>query len=135
MNNKQARKEAREHAEVMLAYADGKEIQFKRPGNVNTEYFSASTPVWNWIEYLFRVKPEPEYIPWTVRTCRVGATVKDKKTDYGSVILANSFKGCCLMTASDEIQIFRITYFTYLGLFETHVQDDGSPCGTTVEGL
>lgn len=49
-----------EKIEVMQAYADGKKIEFK------TMRFAAdgwatlvAPPVWNWVEYNYRIKQEP----------------------------------------------------------------------------
>ncbi len=56
------RDEARKAAEVMLAYAEGKEIEFKAPDE--TDYNPSVEPLFNWDSFDYRVKPEPKYRPF-----------------------------------------------------------------------
>ncbi len=56
------RNEARKAAEVMLAYADGKEIDNRRNGE-NT-WNTASEPTFDWWKYKYRIKPQPKYRPF-----------------------------------------------------------------------
>lgn len=55
------REEARKAAEVMMAYADGKEIEIFHSGRgwKITQY-----PAFNWGECPYRIKPEPTYRPF-----------------------------------------------------------------------
>lgn len=60
------RKEAREAAEVMLAYADGKKIEYR---NLDKWYPSIGFPLFNWSGKgnTYRIKPEeptPTYRPF-----------------------------------------------------------------------
>ncbi len=59
------REEARKAAEVMLAYADGKEIEFKDK-DVGDNRFSRvlGAPEFAWNDYDYRIKPEPKYRPF-----------------------------------------------------------------------
>ena len=50
------REETIEAIKVMQAFVDGKTVQYK---SSNSGWKSAGTPVWNFIEYSYRVKPEP----------------------------------------------------------------------------
>lgn len=50
------REEARKATEVMMAYADGKEIEFF---NVVDEWSIIQGPSFNWAAYNYRIKPEP----------------------------------------------------------------------------
>ncbi len=54
------REGARKAAEVMLAYADGKEIEKQ----VNEEWKKDKEPYFNWGYYDYRVKPQPKYRPF-----------------------------------------------------------------------
>lgn len=54
------RDEARKAAEIMLAYADGKEIEMVNPFG---EWVTIKTPKFNW-DNNYRVKPEPTYRPF-----------------------------------------------------------------------
>ncbi len=57
------REEAREAAEVMLAYAEGKEVELK-VGNQWAAYTDDEEPDFNWFDYHYRIKPEPKYRPF-----------------------------------------------------------------------
>lgn len=57
------REEARKAAEVLLAYADGKDIEY----NVDGSWFSLSRGenfYFDFKRHKYRVKPEPEYRPF-----------------------------------------------------------------------
>ena len=56
------RDEARKAAEVMLAYADGKEIEWTHRNVYN--WARASTPTFDWCQNDYRIKPEPKYRPF-----------------------------------------------------------------------
>ena len=52
---------AKEHIDVMQAFIDGKEIEFKQIFQ-NDHYRKVSTPDWDFVNYAYRIKPsEPEY--------------------------------------------------------------------------
>ena len=53
------RDEARKAAEVMLAYADGKDLQIC--GQDSNEWADVVIPVFNWELNSYRIKPEPIY--------------------------------------------------------------------------
>ncbi len=54
------REEAKKAAEVMLAYADGKEIEQKWDG----QWVKNKKPKFNWGFDNYRIKPEPKYRPF-----------------------------------------------------------------------
>lgn len=55
-------KKAKEHIEVMQAFMNDKEIEFKQICN-NDHYRKVSTPTWDFVNYAYRIKPsEPEYV-------------------------------------------------------------------------
>ncbi len=56
------REEARKAAEVMLAYADGKEVQVRDQGG----WGDCNSPSFNWDGYSdnYRIKPKPHYRPF-----------------------------------------------------------------------
>ena len=54
------RDEARRAAEVMLAYADGKEIEVRK----GDKWFPSDTVVFNWCDFRYRIKPQPKYRPF-----------------------------------------------------------------------
>lgn len=58
------REESKKAAEVMNAYADGKEIQYKhRDGDLWCE-FVFGEPEFNWDRNEYRIKQEPTYRPF-----------------------------------------------------------------------
>lgn len=56
------REEARKAAEVMLAYADGKQIECSLPGE--NKWFHNLNPQFNWDICDYRIKKEPTYRPF-----------------------------------------------------------------------
>lgn len=62
------REEARKAAEVMMAYADGKEIEFNNSSVENNHYWEeAKYPVFDWCHSKYRIKPEPKYRPFKTK--------------------------------------------------------------------
>ena len=57
------RNDARKAAEVMLAYADGKEIEWCQKG-CNDDWRSIVTAHFDWDSNCYRVKPEPKCRPF-----------------------------------------------------------------------
>lgn len=58
------REEAKEAAEVMLAYAEGKEIQYKNHEGDSWCEIVYGEPEFNWDRTEYRIKPEPTYRPF-----------------------------------------------------------------------
>lgn len=59
------REEARKAAEVMLAYADGKKIEYKvREGDEWRPINKLDTPLFDWNSTEYRIKKEPTYRPF-----------------------------------------------------------------------
>ena len=60
------RSEAREAADIMLAYADGKEIEWKDRSSCrnNGEWVSNNLMHFNWENNDYRIKPEQKYRPF-----------------------------------------------------------------------
>ena len=100
---------------VMQAYEDGKEIEYY--SEVCSEWKKATTPAWNWYTTDYRVKPEPEYIPFTFEDAEflIGKVVKHK-TDNHLVVVT----WCSNETTSVASYKRLLCDYTFL---------DGSPCG------
>ena len=100
---------------VMQAFADGKEIELRLL--TDSEYYDCKNPGWNWGNYDYRVKPEPEYIPFTFEDSEflIGKIVKSKNRIWVEMITWCSDKG----TSADA----------YETLLSDHTFIDGSPCG------
>ena len=122
------REEARKSAEVMLAYADGKEIEYKvRAGDEWRPINELDTPLFDWNSTEYRIKKEPTYRPF-----------KDKEecwqemhkhspfgwvrsgTDYLNIGELNS--ASVHLEASDDA-------FLYIETFDEFVFADGTPFG------
>ena len=56
------REEARKAAEVMMAYAEGKEIQAK--GRLRDNWIDVLVPMFDWESCDYRIKPESTYRPF-----------------------------------------------------------------------
>ena len=56
------REQARKAAEIMLAYADGKEIEFFVKGG--RKWRRANEPTFDWCNTNYRIKPSPTYRPF-----------------------------------------------------------------------
>ena len=56
-------KTAKKHLEVMQAFIDGKEIEYKKKFSYDFDFGQCTTPTWDFDNYAYRIKPsEPEYI-------------------------------------------------------------------------
>lgn len=55
------REETREAVKVMVAYANGKEIQYL---DDNNKWIDTPNPVFDWSRWAYRVKPKQEYRPF-----------------------------------------------------------------------
>ena len=56
-------KETKEKIEVMQAFIDGKEIEFKKLFTDDNYKTTANAPIWDFTTYIYRIKQsEPEYV-------------------------------------------------------------------------
>lgn len=130
-------KTTQEKIEVMQAYANGEQIQFKVYGGV--KWFDANPPKWNWTDCDYRIKPEKKYRPYK----STEEMVEDFDARFGTNRPANTMpfiwvKGR-FTKAAHLIHVFGDTY-VYIGnnvlmisdLFTRYTYLDGSPCGKLV---
>ena len=65
------REEARKAAEVMMAYGEGKEIEFKdiiyNNGVDDYQWTEVSDPTFDWLNFEYRIKSEPKYRPFKTK--------------------------------------------------------------------
>ena len=62
LRNSEDIKTTKEYLEVMEAFIDGKEIEFKQDSYKGI-WKQTATPVWDFVNYEYRIKPsEPEYV-------------------------------------------------------------------------
>ena len=79
-----------EQIKIMQAFADGKEIEYTDKGR--TDWDPSSTPLWNWYDFDYRIKPEPEikYPIWCKATFDDTLVVKFTSLNTGTVVVAGS---------------------------------------------
>lgn len=133
--------EARKAAEVMLAYADGSEIQFR--GRECDHWKNCVTTrkslAFNWDRYEYRIKPK--YVPYTDRDifCLTDVRVRGKQTrctyDIAGIIRHKGSVQVILflmdsMGRAGLANEMRISPQTLLDNFETMA---GQPLGNLVE--
>ena len=78
------REQAREAAAVMLAWADGKEVEYALRGHSNWE--PNESPCWSWAGCDYRIKPTLR--PWAADEVPLGAWIRFKKVIDDRSILA-----------------------------------------------
>ena len=126
------REEAREAAEVMLAYADGKKMEYKSRGSDKWEEIEDfALPNFNWNNYEYRIKPEPTYRPfkdkeecWTEMQKHqpFGWLYEMLSTAYVNINGIDSLCVCCDEDAHE-----------YCKAFEKFTFADGTPFGIKVK--
>ena len=135
------RNEARKAAEVMLAYADGKEVEFLEGNGWRT----ATAPAFDWDDDAdyYRVKPEPKYRPFKdAKECwqemqkhQPFGWIKDK----GDTISYEHFFITGIMESRDDLDkiLFTIDGKDFAGkrMFDECVFADGTPFGIMEESV
>lgn len=76
-------KNRRKHADLIIAWAEGAEIEVC--SDKSDIWTLATRPTWN-TEFKYRIKPQPEYVPYEVEDYEeasklVGRTMESKKKD------------------------------------------------------
>lgn len=62
------REEARQAAEVMMAYAEGKEIELNGRSSCGCQMWKeTSDPTFNWYDFMYRTKTKPKYRAFKTR--------------------------------------------------------------------
>ena len=82
------REQAREAAQVMLAWADGKEVECKlKDGSVWTTPSTNQELGFDWSVFTYRIKPTAKLRPWTADEVPVGGQIRSKcSRDYRFLI-------------------------------------------------
>ena len=121
------REQAREAAAVMLAWADGKEVEIRLQGI--REWEPTDSPRWNWDNFDYRIKPTSTLRPWTADEVPLGAWLRSKRCGWKAVIIE--------ITSDQNIGIFG-SYFSHQFVLKNceHSTDGGKtwlPCGVMEE--
>lgn len=107
---------------VMQAYADGKKIEFLgREWEVNV-WEECTSPLWDWTNFDYRIKPEQEYRPYINTHEFIAASRKHgfwlKEKESGNCFIQPVAGSSC----------------DYQSMLDTMVwEDDGTPCGVLEE--
>ena len=100
------REDAKRAAEVMLAYADGKEIEYLYDG----KWRSPFSPIFDWYNQEYRIKPKkPKFDPKTLQPfdkvlvryshkekwhCSLFSYINNDDIDYPYVAITTGFRYC-----------------------------------------
>ena len=127
------REEARKAAEVMLAYANGKQIEYKVHGG--DEWRSVNeldTPLFDWNSTKYRIKPESTYRPFKNKE-ECWAEMQ-KHQPFGWVIRKDSNAYCYICVIFSEKAGFEEDYiYDYKYLYNNYTFADGTPFGIKEE--
>lgn len=112
-------------AAVMLAAADGAQVEVKMKGGFawRTLTQGESMPG-DWQRFDYRIKPEPKYRPWTSKEVKAGTVIVDKRSGTEHLIMTKEI-GTVTVAGRGG------TGFQYL--LDNYTLEDGSPCGTLEE--
>lgn len=134
------REEVKKAAEIMLAFADGAEIQYSHKGQNNwLNWINESSPSFDWQTFDYRIKPEPKYRPFKTQEECWGEMhrhpnfgwimAKDKKelVQIGKVI-TSMLNNIMITLSIDEGHNFNSSYY-----FKNYTFTDGKPFGVKEE--
>ena len=106
----------------IIAFLDGFEIEYRC--HTDNKWLPTDAPYWD-PRLDYRIKPKPEYIPFTKNTI---VPFRDKW-----VISKNSgnlYK--IVIIGNNAVDIGDIINVSYNELLERYIFDDGSPCGIKI---
>lgn len=116
----------KEMIEVMQAFKDGKEIELSDSGENNWKL--DIFPVWDWYLYKYRIKPEPQYVPYD----SVSEVDKDKWIKNKESGRLHRIEGLDPKDKDHAVRLYN-GWFNLKELFEYYTYEDGTPCGKKVE--
>lgn len=102
---------------VENAFLDGKSIEYYNKNG--GEWFDSIKPLFNWVDYNYRVKEEPKYIPFDFSDDLIGMQIIEKITQVRFLIVKQAIEGVGI----DK------TLVGYNGLLENYTRFDGFPVG------
>lgn len=122
------REEARKAAEVMMAYADGKEIEIF---NSIKEWKISQCPAFNWGECHYRIKKEPTYRPFKDKE-ECWAEMQ-KHQPFGWVKTGGSFRNIIEIYDTRVLIGGNECLIAFKYIFEDYQFVDGTPFGIKEE--
>lgn len=125
------REEARKAAEVMLAYANGKEIETLR----FEEYVPCENPSFNWIDGKgienYRIKPESKYRPF--KSQEECWNEMHKHPDFGWVVAKDKKSIYHIYVVGISYVLIEDRYIGFPETFANYEFTDGTPFGIKEE--
>ena len=123
-------KTIKEMVEIMLAFDRGEQIEFKE---CDGKWYDTPTPIWNWSQTDYRVKPKPKYVPFDTAeeflaaqrdngylVSNKGKFLEAYINGRDTVIISNPY--------SREFELISLN-----DLFRNYGFKDGTPCGKEVK--
>ena len=128
-------KTTKEKIEVMQAYDRGEQIEVHYLYDHKDYWISCSTPVWDWNNFDYRVKPKKSYVPFhtpeefLTAYRKHGEFIENKETgekmnayvDKNGIVILSTALNCTY------------TFESLVTLFGCYKFSDGTPCGKEVE--
>ena len=130
------REEVKKAAEIMLAFADGAEIQYSHKGQNNwLNWINESSPSFDWQAFDYRIKPKLKYRPF--KTQEECWSEMHKHPDFGWVmakdkkelvqigrVLTSMLNNVMITLSIDEGHNFNSSHY-----FKKYTFTDGAPFG------
>ena len=124
------RKLAKELLPIIKAYSEGKDIQCKHKDDIDTsnKWVDANYPNWNTEYVIYRIKPEPKYIPFTF---------EDRNMFKDRWIYSKEYENLTKIIHIEDDSVRSVTIgtgddFSYSELLNLYTFEDGTPCGKLV---
>lgn len=109
---------------VMQAYIDGAKIEKIGRCYPQSDYEEDEEPNWNWGIYDYRVKPEPQYVPYD-SVLEVERDKWVKRKGYPSLLYSIT-----LLNLNEKwVLVGGCGRYALENLFKDYEYEDGTPCG------
>ena len=115
------REDARKAAEVMMAFAEGKELEFCIEGK--TPWEKCSAPFFDWDNYKYRIKKEFTYRPF--KNAKECWAEMQKHQPFGWVKRKEKqiYEICCIVDSNG------VDGISFDGIYRDYTFADGTPFG------
>lgn len=124
------RKETAERIEIMQAFVDGKQIEFK---DCMGRWWEAKNPLWNWdSERKYRIKPKPKYRPFAnIEECW---QEMQKHNPFGWIkYKTDNVYSFFVKVDKDYVYLAVNEYWSFETSFKKYTFADGTPFGIKEE--
>ena len=126
------REEARQAAEVMMAYAEGKEIELNGRSSCGCKMWEeTSDPTFNWYDFMYRTKTKPKYRPFKTREECLEEMMKHQP--FGWVKEISSEMLYLINGISDMSIVIMENIDSFKEAMNIYEFKDGAPFGVTEE--